>query len=149
MLSDSFYKCKSCGQDFPVYLDACPNCGAVYLSERNPFISFWLWFCIVINFFTIVFELIVIFYSYSKPGVWSDVVAASASLLALFGFVMLLKKKKAGFYLCLLVTFVNIITTLMSTGFGFILFIQPIGIVALYFILKIRREGVPYWDRLE
>ena len=95
------------------------------------------------------FELIVIFYSYSKPGVWSDVVAASASLLALFGCVMLLKKKKAGFYLLLLVTFVNIITTLMSTGFGFILFAQPIGAVVLYFILKIRREGVPYWDRLE
>lgn len=149
MLSDSFYKCKSCGQDFPVYLDACPNCGAVYLSERNPFISFWLWFCIVINFFTIVFELIVILYSYSKPGVWFDVVAASASLLALLGYVMLLKKKKAGFYLCLLVTFMNIITTLMSTGFSLLVFAQPVGVIVLYFILQIRRGGIPYWGILK
>ena len=150
MLSDSLFKCNTCGQEFPAYLNTCPNCGAVPLSERHPFISFWLWFCLVANFLSAIFMLVLLLASpLSFSETWSDQITFLGSVVAVVGSAMLLKKKKAGFYLFVLVTVVNVIALILSSGISLFLFMEPARLVLLYFILQITRGGVAYWKRLE
>ena len=150
MLSDSFYKCSACGQEFPVYLNACPNCGSAPMSERHPVVSFWLWFCLVVNFLSAIFSFVILFATRSIISEsWFDLVTTIGSIVAVVGSAMLLKKKKAGFYLFVLVTIVNAVALFLSKGTILFLLMDLVRLIVLYFILQIRRGGVAYWKKLE
>ena len=67
MLSN-FRKCSVCGQEMPTYASKCSNCGAVADVKRNSFVSFWLWFCAIINGLCVIGYFALLF---SSKGLWT------------------------------------------------------------------------------
>ena len=62
---------------------------------------------------------------------------------------MLLKWNKKGFYLFSGMCVVNIIISLLTNGFVLDTFSPIFGIVLLYIILQIEKDGVGYWEAME
>lgn len=63
----------------------------------------------------------------------------------LIGYIMLIKWKKNGFYIVLVVGILNIITTICTVGFAVSIISSIIGLILLYGILNIKKDGVEYW----
>ena len=146
-------KCSACGQEMSISVLKCPNCGAVDV-KRNSFVSFWLWLCTIINGLCTVGYFALLF---SSRGLWSGtpeptwlrLIWLVGSAIVLCGYIMLLKWNKKGFYLFSGMCVVNIIISLLTNGFVLDTFSPIFGIVLLYIILQIEKDGVGYWEAME
>ena len=135
--------------------------------KRNLFITFWLWLCIILNVFIIVyliyFSVTEWRYFYDTPGV------ILSAVLSIVGYIMLLKWRKRGFYLVCLAwllqyflsisdydlvynmvlsvcwAFTDRISTMSDLGYIGVLLIN-FGI--LLGILQIKKNGVSCWSQL-
>lgn len=149
MLTDS-KKCKVCGNTMSIYATKCNNCGTIEPHKRHPFITFWLWLGAIINGLLTVGYFLLLF---SSKGLWTATPEPTlvrlfwlvGSVGLLIGYIMLIKWKKNGFYIVLVVGILNIITTICTVGFAVSIISSIIGLILLYGILNIKKDGVEYW----
>lgn len=103
MLSN-FRKCSICGQEMSTYASKYSNCGEVADVKRNSFVSFWLWFCAIINglcvigYFALQFSSKGLWTGAPEP-IWLRLMWLVGSVVILCGYIMLIKWNKKGFYL--------------------------------------------------
>lgn len=147
-------KCKACGHEMSIYSTKCGSCGAIEPRGRHLFITIWLWFCTVINVLMTVVYFILLF---SSIGLWSSTPEPLAlrllwlaiSIAVVAGYVMLLKWNKSGYYVLGGVAVVNVIISLLVNGPTVAAFTPVVGILVLYGILQIKKDGVEYWEAME
>ncbi|MDE7135949.1 MAG: hypothetical protein K2N91_04905, partial [Muribaculaceae bacterium] len=157
-------KCPHCGNETPSALGRCKHCGErltnpqpyhtpKVLKDRNGFVTFWLWLCIIVSFLTTVFWFCHLF---SSEGVWtpipgplsSRIITFVSSLLLTIGYVMLLCWLKPGFYLLVCVRIVEFISLLLY-GMAFkIAIITLAPLLILYLVLQCTKNGKTYWELL-
>lgn len=121
---------------------------------RNGFVGFWLWLSLILN--AIMFIALLIFFIVGvgvqtvtpKPIAFVLYVLVML-LLTLPAYIMLLKWRKAGFYILSIITLANIaVWTVVDLDLiGGILF-NAIPLLVLYLILQIRSNGVSCWRNL-
>lgn len=162
-------KCSECEHENSRLLSFCSNCGArlplaqpeememddgVEVKQRNGFVSFWLWFCIVIN---AIVDVMYFFSLFGGRGVMhgyepmSDrIINFLLTSLLIVGYIGLLKWKKSGFYL---IVGLQIISWIISLSFGSLnglyLFAPFISIAVLFLILQIKKNGKSCWSQLK
>ena len=155
---------NACKAELEDYVERCPNCGRLQkqfnfdkhvneqkphieaIHERNWFITFWLWVLIVGN----VLMAIISFFpktmwgkNYPDDFVVPSIVSGLFCIINVIGAFMLLSWKKMGFYLIALSAVAGGIfsfVTVKSLPVGFV------GLALLWFILNIKRNGIPYWN---
>lgn len=124
--------------------------------ERHGFISFWLWFCTIMNGLMSVVYFLLLFsskglWTATPDPMWQRIATIFCSLLVLYGFIMLLGWKKQGFYIvlasqiiCLPVTCITAPQTLLMNIVSAI-----IGLGLLYAILQIKKNDMSYWEAMD
>ena len=125
--------------------------------KRNGFISFWLWLCFIVSGLAAIGYLLLMFsskglWSATPEPVWLRLVWLFSSIVLLIGYWMLLKWKQNGFIIIMLIQLITIVLNLFLSGdVGInITFFSPIvGLILLYKILKIKKNGLSYWDAME
>lgn len=161
-----YVKCPKCGAKTPEVLSFCKNCNERLpkvnfdsntsiepLKQRNGFISFWLWVCLVINvlftigYFSLMFS--------SKGGGWTGTPELfmlrlfwlNASVVVVIGYVMLIKWNKTGCYILAGTSIViNGIVSFFIYPSVAVLISAIIPIIVLYYIIQIKKNGESYWD---
>lgn len=163
-------KCSECEHENSRILSYCSNCGAHLpltdaegmemnyeaddAKQRNGFISFWLWFCIVINSIIGVMYLFSLFgdrgVMYGSEPMSDRFINFFMTGLLIAGYIGLLKWKKFGFYLIAGLQILSWIISLSSGDFnGLYLFAPVISIAVLYLILQIKKNGKSCWSQLD
>lgn len=147
-------KCSACGQEMSVYASKCPNCGTVPELKRNGFVSFWLWFCTVVNSLCFIGYFFLLFSSKGLWGatpepVWLKLAWIIGSGLNVLGFVVLLKWNKTGFYLLSGICVLNIVMSIIAYGIDFSAFQSVIPLVILYAVLNIKKDALTYWEAMD
>lgn len=154
MTNDSKKYCIKCGCEMSPYAVKCLNCGRVAEIKRNAFVSFWLWFCVVINVLCSIGYFLLLF---SSKGLWTGtpeptwlrLVWVAVSVATVLGYTLLIKWKRTGFYILAGIAFINVGVNLITSGI-FISVISPvISLVVLYGILQIKKDGIEYWEAMD
>lgn len=162
-------KCSECEHENSRMLSFCSNCGAQLPltqsdglemdneafneKQRNGFVSFWLWCCIVIN---AIIEVMYLFSLFGNRGVMYGFEPMSDRIinfimtgLLIAAYISLLKWKKSGFYLIVGLGILRWIITLSFGHFKVLdLFAPFISIAVLYLILQIKKNGKSCWSQL-
>lgn len=168
MSNDSKRKCNVCGQELSAYAFKCPNCGTIAEAKsqqaenghhpagiiRHPFVSFWLWLGTVLNGICVIAYFLLLF---SSKGLWTGTPEPMwlrlawlfGASVAVYGYIMLLKWKRTGFYVLSAITAMNVTLSLISDGFSISAFMPIIGISVLYSILRIKKDGIEYWEAMD
>lgn len=124
-------------------------------SERHKFISFWLWFCTVINVLCTIGYFALLF---SSKGLWTGtpeptwlrIIWVVESAITVPGYVLLLRGNKTGFYLLVVMSIVKSMIDSFVTGEIIVSLVSMIlSLVILYSILKLKKDGVSYWDAMD
>lgn len=120
--------------------------------ERNGFVSFWLWLCLVINvlfaigYFALLFSDRGLFARQPEP-IAIRLAWFALSLALVYGYWSLLKWRKLGWTILCAVAVLNSIVNIATTGPAGFLSLLPLLI--LYLILQIRKNGISCWSWLE
>lgn len=152
-MSSNCRKCISCGHEVSQYASKCSNCGAAVEFKRHAFVTSWLWFCVVINglcavgYFALLFSSKGLWTRTPEP-IWLRLIWLFGSVVTLYGYIMLLKWKRLGFYLCMGMSILSAVVSLIVSG-SFTALSAIIGILVLYSILQIKRDGVEYWEAMD
>lgn len=117
------------------------------LKQRHGFVTFWLWFSIVVNVGMSIYGL------YLASINIIMLLTAFLGIVNIVAAVLLLKWRKIGFYIFMGSAVLSIISNSIILGGGiniFISFISPIVSVLIWWaILQIRKNGVSAWKLLE
>lgn len=120
--------------------------------QRNGFVSFWLWLCLVINvliaigYFALLFSDRGLFARQPEPTA-IRLAWLALSLALVYGYWLLLKWRKLGWTILCGVAVLNTIVNIATTGPAGFLSLLPLLI--LYLILQIRKNGISCWSWLE
>lgn len=156
---------NSCKAELDDYMEICPECGRlqkrfkmpdeeqrpnkVVAKERNGFISFWLWLIIVGNALNAVssfFPKVMWGSGFPDAYVIPSVISGLFSIVNIVGASMLLSWKKIGFV-------VIVVSSICGGLFAFFTIrdipIGLVGIFILWMVLKMKKNGIPYWDCLD
>ena len=158
---------NACKAEIEDYVERCPNCGRlqkqydfdrpigeqkenhITIAERSGFITFWLWFMVVGN----ILMAIISFFpktmwgrNYPDEFVVPSIISGVFCIINVIGTFMLLSWKKNGFT-------VIAVSAIMGGLFSFVtvksLPIGIVGLVILWLILNIKKNGIPYWNVME
>lgn len=157
----------ACKAELEDYVERCPDCGRLQkqldfeklvdeqkppqetIVERNGFITFWLWVVIVGNILMAIISFFPITMwgrNYPDDYVIPSIVSGFFGIINVIGAVMLLSWRKIGFTIIVL-------SALVGGVFSFItvksLPVGLVGVVILWFILNLKKGGVPYWDAMK
>lgn len=133
-----------------IYSTKCGSCGAIEPRGRHLFITIWLWFWTVINvLITVVYFLHLFFSIGTSEPLALRLLWLAISIAVVAGYVMLLKWNKSGYYVLGGVAVVNVIISLLVNGPTVAAFTPVVGILVLYGILQIKKDGVEYWEAME
>ena len=128
-------------------------------AKRHGFITFWLWFCLVLNILgALIFARLLFFagglISFAQEPMWWKVAQLLCTVVLIVGFIMLLDWRKSGFFVVVTAQVAGIILIVISapslpgyTTYGSI----PstiVGLGLLYLILQLRHDGITYWDAM-
>lgn len=109
-------------------------------KQRHGFVTFWLWFMIVVN---AVMTIVMIANSYGM----TSIVAALLMAVNVVSAALLLNWKRIGFWLfCVTAVGSLIINISMESYQG--VFGAILGVAILYGILNIKKDGVSCWSQL-
>ena len=157
---------SDCNAELDDYQKRCPNCGRLQSHDvlsadiqdengnktitvtRHGFITFWLWLLLVSNAIMSIVSLLpkTMFGSNcTDVFVISSVISGVFGIINVVGTIMLLSWKRVGFYIIALSAAIGNITVMIMTG---TFPIGLIGIVILWFILKIKSDGISYWEAM-
>jgi len=171
-----YRKCPHCGAQTPAALSRCKTCGhkvtdsvtfdynkGDYVDNnadpvavprtRNGFVGFWLWFCFICNallsiaFFALFFSDKGLLSAVPEP-IWVRAYMFSMSLLQAISFMMLIRWRKAGFYILVVTGIVNIALSAVVGLFLWGILYNVLPLLILYLILRIRSNGVSCWNNL-
>lgn len=156
---------NSCKAELDDYMERCPECGrlqkqfkmstekiesnSVVEQERNGFITFWLWIIIIGN----LFMAIISFFpkamwgsNYPDDYVIFSVISGLFPIVNIFGAFMLLAWKKIGFTIIALSAICSglfTFFTIRTAPVGFV------GLIILWLILRIKKNGISCWECLD
>lgn len=158
---------NTCKAELEDYQERCPQCGwlqkkieitelqqkketdDVVIKERHGFITFWLWLLIVSN---ILFAIVAFFpktmwgRNYPDEYVMVSVFSGVLTLINVIGEFLLLAWKRVGFTIIAIsstIVAMTLFTKMESIPVGLI------GVVVLWFVLKIKKHGISYWDAMK
>lgn len=125
--------------------------------KRHGFISFWLWLCLIFNGLATIGYFLLMFsskglWSATPEPIWLRLIWLVSSIVLVIGYWMLLKWKQNGFIMIMLVQFITIVINLFLSGdmgINITTFSPIVGLILLYIILKIKKNGISYWDAME
>ena len=160
-------KCPNCGKEIASDSIFCEYCGAKVNNNipnesasteplrRNGFVTFWLWFIIVVNAIVTIYNI----YQVSQVYYWYYGIYSFLLILPIFfnianicGAWALLKWKKFGFWIILAVALINLILTLSFSG-GYIPIYPLLGSILgpfiLILVLQITKDGRSCWSLLK
>lgn len=137
-----------------VYASRCLNCGSVVKFKRHSFVTFGLWLCAIINGLCVIGYFALLF---SSKGLWTRtpeptwlrLMWLTGFAVCLCAYIMLIKWNKKGFYLCFGMCVVNMIINFIVNGISLSVLSPISGILILYGILQIKRDGVEYWEAMD
>lgn len=122
--------------------------------KRHGFISFWLYLGLVVNIISVIVYFLLLF---SSKGLWTGTpeptwlriawLLQSAALV--FGYYLLLKWRKSGFYLIAGMIVAGIIINILTSAISVATFFPIIPCVILYLILQIKKDDTSYWDLMD
>ena len=154
--------CVKCGSEIANDVQFCPRCGNAINStvadsvnsterKRHGFTSFWLIFSLICS---VIVGGIYVF----SPSIITQYYNVSSGLVMLYGFsamavvvgdILLLCWKKTGFWLFIGSSVVSLLLN-MAIGMNFLQSLWGlIGIVIMWGILHIRKNGKTAWEQLE
>lgn len=159
---------RACNAELEDYQKRCPDCGRLQKQEdllykteeptittqpiayhRHGFVTFWLWVLIVGNFILAIisfFPKIMWGEDVSNVFVAYSVIIGINDLCVVIGAFNLLLRKKSGFYLIGGSAILGgILSIIMTHSFPSPL----IGLVTLWAVLQIKKNGISYWEVLE
>ena len=123
--------------------------------SRNGFVTFWLWFIIVVNAIVTIYNIYQVsqfYYWYYGMFTLLMILSIIFNLANIGGAWALLKWKKFGFWIILAVALINLILTLSFSG-GFISIITIFGSILgpfiLILVLQISKDGRSCWSLLK
>lgn len=156
---------SACKAELEDYQERCPQCGwsqkkieftksqqketDVVVKERHGFITFWLWLLVVSNILGAVvafFPKVMWGTNYPNEYVMLSVFTGILYLINVIGVCLLLAWKKLGFTIIVISSTIAALTLLTRMGS---VPVGLIGIVVLWFVLKIKKHGVSYWDAMK
>lgn len=110
-------------------------------KKRHWFVTFWLWFMIVVN-------VIMCFVNMANAYTTVSYVASALMAVNVIGAIMLLNGKKLGFWIFVAMAAISAILNVslesIAGAFGAV-----IGVAVLFGILQITKDDVTYWSQLE
>ncbi|MDR3258149.1 MAG: zinc ribbon domain-containing protein [Fusobacteriaceae bacterium] len=153
--------CAKCGTEIENNIEFCPKCGVsindnLQTSENNNkkkrhgFTTFWLIVTLVSQIFSVAtylysFRMLANFFNTSSNFFVLYIVAA---IIGAVGTVLLLTWKKAGFWIFVGISIVNLILNLIiGISIGKIL-IGLIGVPIMWAVLQIRKNEKTTWEQL-
>lgn len=159
---------SACNAELEDYQERCPDCGrlqkqegltnripdnpeeaTISMEHRHGFVTFWLWVLIVGNFILAIisfFPKIMWGEDVSNVFVAYSVIIGINDLCVVIGAFNLLLRKKSGFYLIGGSAILGgILSIIMTHSFPSPL----IGLVTLWAVLQIKKNGISYWEVLE
>ena len=166
--------CPQCGHETPSCLTRCRNCGAKLLDvppafaaqpqnsiaepKRNLFVSIWLWLgfaggvtLLVLGAYLLVLNLSIIEVTGISIGIISSGITILFSIMAITGYLLLLKWRKRGFYLlafyAILLTVSNVLMSSM-VPLTVMSFYGLAEVLILYAVLQIPKYGKSCWSLL-
>ena len=151
--------CPYCGKETPADSTVCKHCGQEFTFEtstvvdepveRNKFITFWLWLGIIINCVSVIDDTRRLFQVNFEIPFFSTIFIYFGYALNITGYTLLLKWRSLGFWLlCGSSVLVIAFNVIMDLGFKGIIF-PVIGVLVLYGILQLEKNGESYWDNLD
>lgn len=162
-----YVKCPSCGKETPMAFSKCRHCGqklptrdeiAEYTVIRGKmragFTAFYLWLGIVVNSLLSLAYFATIF---TQKGLWSAYDPMSsriygfvASAVLVIGYLALIKWKKIGFYILIIMGVFSLIMNLFAGGqVSFSTFFPIVSMLVLYAVLQIKKNGKSCWEQLD
>lgn len=156
----------ACGAELDDCTDRCPECGRLQKTattpednkdeptkqtitlERHGFVSFWLGLIAIGNLLMAIINFLpkeMWGQNYPDDMVMYSYMCAVLNIITIIGAFTLLNWKRAGFYVILCSATINSIIGValfhnIPTGL--------IGLVILWFVLKIKKNGISYWDAM-
>lgn len=169
----------ACNAELEDYMDRCPECGVaqkrVIVTEKEPevrnpirqekeslspmgtqqvvqrhwFITAWLIFVIIVN---VLAGIIQIFPKEMFGRAFSDayggisIFSGVMCFINVLGAVLLLNWRKLGFYIFIIVSVIGsfaVLITMSQFPHGLV------GVVILWFVLQIRKDGISYWKAMK
>lgn len=130
-------------------------CNDVNKLKRHGFITFWLLLCVIVNSLATIGYFLLMF---SSKGLWSAIpepiwlrlIWLFSSIALLIGYWMLLKWKQNGFIVIMLTQLITILIDIFSGDSINITVLFPVvGLILLYMILRIKKNGISYWNAME
>ena len=162
---------RACNAELEDYQERCPNCGLIQSRiqskdditpsnkkmetesestvERHGFITFWLWTIIVGNIIMAIIE----FFpkemwgsNYPDEYVVPSIISGFFSIINVVGAFVLLSWKREGYYIIAVSVVLGSCIAMIMTG---ALPIGIVGLMILWAVLQIKKNGVSYWKILE
>lgn len=155
---------NSCKAELDDYMERCPECGRLQkqfkvpekeqksddiIIERHGFITFWLWIVIVGN----MLMAIISFFpktmwgsNYPDAYVIFSIISGLFSIVNVVGAFMLLAWKKMGFTIIALSAISGGLFAFFTIG---TLPTGIVGLIILWLVLNIKKNGVSYWNGLD
>jgi len=164
---------NACKSELEDYVERCPNCGRLQkqlffektleesqdtkekkssfskLADHIGIVELWLCAIIAGN-------ILMAFMNFNPKAMWGrnypdeliphSIIAGLFCLLNVFGAIMLLFHRKIGFTTIALSAIIGGIFTFVTIRS---LPVGIVGIVVLWYVLKIKKNGIPYWDSLK
>ncbi len=160
-----YLKCPVCGKETPSILSRCKHCGerlqnvaaepeiVVAPKLRNGFISFYLWFGIVVNSLIGIVYFVTIF---TSKGLWtaydpmsSRIYGFASSFILVAGYFSLLKWKKFGFYVLAAMAVLSLgINLVTGTNADLGTFGPIVSLMILFAVLQLKKNGKSCWEQL-
>ncbi len=151
-------KCPTCGKEIANDSKFCEFCGAkieqpvaqptqqietpiAVEKQRHGFITFWLWFMIVIN-------IIVGITNFASGMGMITILAGGLSIVNVINAILLLNWKKVGFWLFIVTAIcacvLNFSLEMYSGAFGAVA-----GVAILFGILQLKKNDVSCWSLMD
>lgn len=159
--------CPYCGKETPGNQTICKHCGGEFtiaesdgysgqleeIKERNGFVSFYLWSCLILNSLICFISFLTLFLPYGMNSaydpMWLRVVTTILYGCTAASFWMLLKYKKSGFSLLSVTAVVAVIVNFNVSMISGPRDIAPLILLAfVYAVLQIRKNGKSCWSQL-
>lgn len=157
---------SSCKAELDDYMERCPECGRlqkitnkppkkeiesdnIVIQERHGFITFWLWAIIIGNILMAgvsFFPKAMYGSDYPDAYVIFSIISGLFAIPNVIGAFMLLAWKKAGFWILAISAICGGLFAFFTTG---ALPVGLLGLLILYFVLRITKNGIRYWDCLD
>lgn len=161
-----YVKCPSCNNETPQVLSRCKHCGErlqqrttitdterYNKKSRAGFTTFYLWLGWVLSSLIGLAYFATIFtrkglWSANDP-MWSRVFGFITSAILVFGYLFLIRWRKYGFYILVLMGFVSLAITFLNGGdITFATFFPLISMFILFAVLQIKKDGKSCWEQL-